>query len=79
MKMTGVEVPVETLQNVKSHTTLLVFTDKSSGDIKVVQVDSDSIPKDEAFVRVNTSDSGQGGCWVCINSTFVWCDPCPYG
>lgn len=77
MKMTGVEVSLDTLKNVQPHTVLVVFSDQS-GAIKVVQVDSDSIPKNEAFVRVNTSDSGQGGCWVCINSCFVWCDPCPY-
>ncbi len=79
MKMTGVEVPVDTLKNVQPNTVLVVFTDKSSGDIKVVQVDNDSIPKGEAFVRVNTSDSGQGGCWVIVNGCFEWRDPCPYG
>ena len=73
MKMTGVEVPVDTLKNVQPNTVLVVFTDKSSGDIKVIQVDSDSIPKGESFVEI----TGQGGCWVSVNGAFVWCDPCP--
>ena len=76
MKLTGVEVSVDTLKKVQPNTLLVVFSDKA-GAIKVVQVDNDSIPKGEAFVRVNTSDSGQGGCWVCVNGCFERYDPCP--
>ena len=72
MKMTGVEVSIDTLKNVQPNTVLVVFTDQS-GVIKVVKVDNDSIPKGQSFVQVN----GQGGCWVCMNSYFEWFDPCP--
>ncbi len=73
MKLTGVEVSVDTLKNVQPNTVLVVFSDQS-GAIKVVQVDNDSIPKGQSFVQV----TGQGGCWVRTNSSFIWCDPCPY-
>ena len=52
MKMTGVEVSIDTLKNVQPNTVLVVFTDQS-GVIKVVKVDNDSIPKGQSFVQVN--------------------------
>ncbi|MBK8533876.1 MAG: hypothetical protein IPL59_01405 [Candidatus Competibacteraceae bacterium] len=81
MKLTGVEVPVETLDNVDPDTVLIVISDENGG-IRVVKVDHDSIPASESFLRVtaNASNPGQpqAGCWVLVSGKMVWMDPCPY-
>ncbi len=81
MKLTGVEVPFETLSNIEPNTVLMVISD-DQGKVRVVRVDHPSIVTDEAFLKVtaNSSDEEQpqGGCWVRIGSNLVWMDPCPY-
>ena len=71
MKLKGKEVPAETLSNIEPNTVLMVISD-DKGKVKIVKVDHDSIPKDEALVRV------AGGCWIRINGTTVWLNPCPF-
>jgi fructose-bisphosphate aldolase class 1 len=72
MSLTGVEVSVETLsRQIEPNTTLVVISDEK-GAVKVVKIDHDSIPKGESLVRV------AGGCWVRVNGTMVWKNPCPY-
>jgi len=70
MRLTGVEVPVDTLSKVEPNTVLMVISDEK-GKVKVVKVDRDSISQSEPLVRV------AGGCWVYINGKWVWKDPCP--
>lgn len=80
MKLTGIEVPVETLDNIEPDTVLVVISDENGG-IRVVKVDHDSIPAGESFLRVigNANDAQpQSGCWVRSNGGMVWKDPCPY-
>jgi|OpeIllAssembly_1097287.scaffolds.fasta_scaffold07821_2 hypothetical protein len=81
MKMTGVEVPFETLSKIEPNTVLVVISD-DQGKVRVVKVDHPSIVTDEAFLKVtaNTSDAEQlqGGCWVRTSTGMVWMDPCPY-
>lgn len=71
MKMTGVEVPLETLsKKIKPNTVFIVASD-DQGAIKAVKVDHDSIPLDEPIFRV------EAGCFVRVNGKIVWKDPCP--
>lgn len=82
MPLTGVEVPVETLEKVDPNTVLLVISD-DKGSVRVVKVDHHSISVNEAFLRVtaNALEGGaqlQSGCWVRMNGQLVWKDPCPY-
>ena len=81
MKLTGVEVPVETLSNIEPNTVLMVISD-DQGKARAVKIDNSSIVTDEAFLKVtaNSSDeeSPQGGCWVRIGDHLAWVDPCPY-
>lgn len=81
MKLTGVEVPVATLEKIEPNTVLVAISN-DKGEVRVVKVDHHSIPTGESFLRVspNTSDEGQpqGGCWIRINGLIIWADPCPY-
>ncbi|HRD66159.1 MAG TPA: hypothetical protein PKY50_08390 [Candidatus Competibacter sp.] len=70
MKLTGVEVPAETLSKVEPNTVLMVISDEN-GKLNVVKVGRDSISQGEPLVRV------AGGCWVLIEGRWVWKDPCP--
>ena len=71
MKLTGVEVPTETLFKLPPNTVIAVISD-DKGEIRKVKVDHDSIPKGESFLKV------AGGCFVRINGQLVWVNPCPY-
>lgn len=71
MKLTGVEVPAETLLKLQPNTVIAVISD-DKGEIRTVKIDHDSIAKDESFLRV------AGGCFVRINGQLVWVNPCPY-
>ena len=79
MKLTGVEVPVETLSNIETNRVFIVIAD-DHGAVRVVKVDHSSIVTGEAFLKVTTNASGEqpGGCWVMVNGIPVWKDPCPY-
>lgn len=82
MKLTGVEVPVDSLNNLEPHSVLVVISDEN-GRIRMVKVDHDSIPTGESFLRVTAHASNpeqlQGGCWVRIpGDGMEWKDPCPY-
>lgn len=44
MKLTGVEVPVDTLSKVEPNTVLMVISDEK-GKVKVVKVDRDSLAR----------------------------------
>jgi type IV secretory pathway component VirB8 len=71
MKLTGIEVPAETLsKKIEPNTVLMVISDEK-GAVKVVKVDEDSIAENESLVRVAS------GCWVYIGGKRVWKDPCP--
>ncbi len=71
MKLTGVEVPAETLFKLQPNTVIAVISD-DKGEIRTVKVNHDSIAKDEAFLSVAS------GCFIRINGHLVWVDPCPY-
>lgn len=81
MKLTGIEVPVETLSNIEPNTVLVVISD-NQGKVRVVKIDNSSMGTDEAFLKVTADipdeEPPQGGCWVRIGSNLVWMDPCPY-
>ena len=70
MKLTGVEVPVDTLSKVEPNTVLMIISDEN-GKTKVVKVDRESVKKGESLVRV------AGGCWVRNNGGWKWMNPCP--
>jgi hypothetical protein len=71
MRLTGVEVSVETLsKKIEPNTTLVVISD-ANGKVNVVKVDHDSVKKGELLVRV------AGGCWVRDNGGWKWMNPCP--
>ncbi|MFZ1641889.1 MAG: hypothetical protein WAV07_10780 [Candidatus Contendobacter sp.] len=71
MKLTGVEVPFQTLFKLEPNTVLAVISD-DKGEIRMVKVDHDSITKDESLLRVT------GGCFVRTGGKLVWVNPCPY-
>jgi len=71
MKLTGVEVPVDTLAKIEPNTVLMVISDEK-GAVTVVKLDQDSIAENESLVRVAS------GCWVYIGGKRKWIDPCPY-
>lgn len=78
MKLTGIEVPVETLSDIEPNTVLVVLSD-DEGKVRVVKVDPSSMAAGEAFLKVTASqEKPQAGCWVMINGNPVWKDPCPY-
>ncbi len=70
MKLTGVEVPAETLSKVEPNTVLMVISDEK-GKLNVVKVDRNSISQGQSLVRVAS------GCWVRNNGGWKWVDPCP--
>ncbi len=79
MQLTGIKVPFETLSNQINPNTVLVVISDQNGAVDVINIDRNSIPIGESFVRVNGSDTQpQSGCWVRTNGNFVWIDPCPY-
>jgi len=72
MKLTGVEVPVETLSSkIEPNTVLMVISDENA-QLTVVKVDNPSITTGESLARV------AGGCWVVVDGRLIWKDPCPY-
>lgn len=71
MKLTGVEVPSETLFKLPPNTFIAVISD-DKGEMRTVKVDRDSIPENESLLGVAS------GCFIRINGQFVWVDPCPY-
>lgn len=77
----GVAVSVESVENVKPNTILVVIADKT-GKQTVVKVVLESIPRDTPFLKLIASsssqiDSEQSGCWVIIGGDLVWRSPCP--
>jgi hypothetical protein len=77
MSLTGVEVPVEALDNIEPNTVLVVISDEQ-GTVNVVKVDPSSLVDGDAFLRVTASQEQlQSGCWVMVNGKPVWMDPCP--
>lgn len=82
MKLTGAEVPFDTLSTLASNTILVVILDKD-GIKKLVKIDNQSLPDNEVVLRVETGattgeEKPQSGCYVWINGQWVWKDPCPY-
>ncbi len=79
MQLTGVRVPSSVLSQPMAPNTVLVAISDEKGAVDVIQINKDSIPKNESFVRVIASENQpQSGCWVRINGNYVWKDPCPY-
>ncbi|MCP5126103.1 MAG: hypothetical protein H6973_10905 [Gammaproteobacteria bacterium] len=77
MSLTGVEVPVEALDNVEPNTVLVVISDEQ-GRVKVVKIDPQSVVAGEAFLKVAAAENQpQAGCWVFYGGKWVWIDPCP--
>lgn len=77
----GVAVSVESIENVKPNTILVVIADKT-GKQTVVDVALESIPSDTPFLKLTASsssqiESAQSGCWVIIGGDLVWRSPCP--
>ncbi len=78
MKLTGVEVPFETVSNMAPNTVLVVIAD-DEGKIRVVKVDPSSMTEDEAFLKVTAhQEQPQAGCWVMVSGKLTWVDPCPH-
>lgn len=78
MKLTGVEMPAETLSNIQPNTILMVISD-NQGTVRVVKVDPQSAPTGSAILTVTAAeDSSKAGCWVRTNGGWEWRDPCPY-
>lgn len=71
MKLTGFEVPAETLFKLQPNTVIAVISD-DKGEIRTIKINHDSITKDEAFLSVAS------GCFIRINGHLVWVDPCPH-
>lgn len=82
MKLTGIEVPFDTLSTLEPDTILIVISDRD-GIQKLVKIDNQSIADGEVILRVaaNTAEKGaqpQSGCYVLIGGKLTWADPCPY-
>lgn len=82
MKLTGVEVSLETLVNPEANMILVVVLDQN-GAKKLIKVDRQSIPDGELVVSLTTAPDDskaqlQSGCWVFSDGQWVWKDPCPY-
>lgn len=82
MKLTGIEVPLDTLSTLEPDTILIVISDKDRVK-KLVKIDNQSIADGEVVLRVvaNTTTEGaqpQSGCYVWNGVRWVWTDPCPY-
>ena len=82
MKLTGVEVPFDTLATLEPDTILVVISDRD-GVKKLVRIDHQSIADGQVVLSVaaNTTTEGaqpQSGCYVWNGANWVWKDPCPY-
>ncbi len=81
MKLTGVEVSVESLFKLEPNTMLSIISDEH-GEIRLVKIDNRSLPEGEAILRVTASTGDQtkpqSGCYVLVDGKWVWMDPCPY-
>lgn len=81
MKLTGVEVSVDSLFKLKPNTMLVVVSDER-GEIRLVRIDNQSLTEGDVVLRVTASTMDktkpQGGCYVIIDGRWVWMDPCPY-
>ncbi|MDS4021563.1 MAG: hypothetical protein RKR03_13800 [Candidatus Competibacter sp.] len=78
MSLTGVEIDVATLGiKLKPNTVFVVISD-DTGQVKVVEVDHQSIAKDKSFLQVAAGGAAValGGCWKRINGTLKWFNPC---
>ena len=78
MSLTGVEVDVATLGNIKlKPNKVLVVISDATGQVRVVEVDHQSIAKDKSFLKVTAVSSPDtahalGGCWKRIGGDLVW-------
>lgn len=81
MKLTGVEVSVESLFKLEPNTMLSIISDEH-GEIRLVKIDNRSLPEGEAILRVTASPGDQtkpqSGCYVLVDGKWVWMNPCPY-
>ncbi len=81
MKLTGVEVSMDSLFKLGSNTMLAVISDER-GEIRLVKIDNQSLTEGDAVLRVtaNTGDQTkpQSGCYVFVDGKWVWMNPCPY-
>lgn len=84
MSLTGVELSDKTLENIKKNikpNMVLVIISDDKGEPRVVEIDHQSIPKDEPFLKVTAGPVSatalvQDGCWKCIGGKVVWQSPC---
>jgi hypothetical protein len=81
MSLIGVEVDVATLGNIKlKPNKVLVVISDATGQVRVVEVDHNSIAKDKPFLQVKEATGGaaaaRGGCWKRIGGDLVWVNPC---
>jgi len=81
MKLTGIEVSVDSLFKLEPNTMLAVVSDER-GEIRLVKIDNRSLPEGAAILRVTPSTGDkttpQSGCYVFVEGKWVWMDPCPY-
>lgn len=81
MKLTGVDITTDPLQELKPDTMLVVVSDED-GKTKYIKIDNQSIADSELILRVKT-DSANGraqlrsGCYVWNGLRYVWTNPCP--
>ena len=81
MKLTGVEVPFDTLSTLELDTMWVVISDKE-GVKKLVKIDNQSLPDNQVVLRLETAATTkavqrQSGCYVLIGGKWVWKIPCP--
>lgn len=81
MKLTGVEVSVDSLFKIEPNTMLAVLSDEH-GAIRLVKIDNQSLTEGEAVLRVTPSAGDkmtpQSGCYVFVEGKWIWMNPCPY-
>jgi hypothetical protein len=83
VNLTGVEVTCDALFKLQPNMVLAVISDKD-GLIRIIQIDHNSIPQDQSFLRVApqktpaTKARKKTGCFVRTNGWLEWVDPCPY-
>ncbi len=79
MKLTGVEVAVETLFKLEANTVMVIVSD-ADGKIKLIKADNHPVPDgdlpDCCVLKLPSGDSGEKGlCLKFINGQWIWV-PC---
>lgn len=81
MKLTGVEIPSQSLPKISPNTLLIAVLDQQ-GETKLIQVDNPSFPEVNTTLKVKANATTeepqpQSGCYVWNGVKWIWVDPCP--